>query len=252
MNIIANIPGAIKMLSCLRHLQPDKKHIEAARAAGNYEEERKWILKSTTTWGNHVMDIFGSTVTVYGEENLPDQGPVVFVGNHQGYADIFSYFKAFQKFQFAFVAKKELGEIPLYGKWIARIRSVFIERDDPRASLEAINRGIEYIKEGFSLAIFPEGTRSKGPDPGEFQKGALKLATKPGVPIIPVSLNGSYKMFEEPGHLTSANIEMIVHKPIPTEGLSRKEEKALPDIVEKIIVDGVRKLQANEQGADHE
>ena len=163
-----------------------------------------------------------------------------------------SYFKAFQKFQFAFVAKKELGEIPLYGKWIARIRSVFIERDDPRASLEAINRGIEYIKEGFSLAIFPEGTRSKGPDPGEFQKGALKLATKPGVPIIPVSLNGSYKMFEEPGHLTSANIEMIVHKPIPTEGLSRKEEKALPDIVEKIIVDGVRKLQANEQGADHE
>ena len=85
-----------------------------------------------------------------------------------------------------------------------------------------------------------------------FQKGALKLATKPGVPIIPVSLNGSYKMFEEPGHLTSANIEMIVHKPIPTEGLSRKEEKALPDIVEKIIVDGVRKLQANEQGADHE
>lgn len=125
MNIIANIPGAIKMLSCLRHLQPDKKHIEAARAAGNYEEERKWILKSTTTWGNHVMDIFGSTVTVYGEENLPDHGPVVFVGNHQGYADIFSYFKAFQKFQFAFVAKKELGEIPLYGKWIARIRSVF-------------------------------------------------------------------------------------------------------------------------------
>ena len=235
MNIIANIPGAIKMISCLRHLQPDKKHIEAARAAGNYEEERKWILKSTTTW-----------------ENLPDHGPVVFVGNHQGYADIFSYFKAFQKFQFAFVAKKELGEIPLYGKWIARIRSVFIERDDPRASLEAINRGIEYIKEGFSLAIFPEGTRSKGPDPGEFQKGALKLATKPGVPIIPVSLNGSYKMFEEPGHLTSANIEMIVHKPIPTEGLSRKEEKALPDIVEKIIVDGVRKLQANEQGADHE
>ena len=174
------------------------------------------------------------------------------MGNHQGYADIFSYFKAFQKFQFAFVAKKELGEIPLYGKWIARIRSVFIERDDPRASLEAINRGIEYIKEGFSLAIFPEGTRSKGPDPGEFQRGALKLATKPGVPIIPVSLNGSYKMFEEPGRLTSANIEMIVHKPIPTEGLSRKEEKALPDIVEKIIVDGVRKLQANEQGADHE
>ena len=104
MNFIAIIPCFIIILSCLRHLQPDKNHFEAARAAGNYEEERKWILKSTTTWGNHVMDIFGSTVTVYGEENLPDHGPVVFVGNHQGYADIFSYFKAFQKFQFAFVS----------------------------------------------------------------------------------------------------------------------------------------------------
>ena len=173
-------------------------------------------------------------------------------GKPSGLCGYFFLFQGFSEVPVCLCSKKELGEIPLYGKWIARIRSVFIERDDPRASLEAINRGIEYIKEGFSLAIFPEGTRSKGPDPGEFQKGALKLATKPGVPIIPVSLNGSYKMFEEPGHLTSANIEMIVHKPIPTEGLSRKEEKALPDIVEKIIVDGIRKLQANEQEADHE
>ncbi len=243
MNIIANIPGGIKLLSCLKHLRPNRKNIEAARAAGDFEEERKWILKSTSEWGTHVMQLFGSTLTVYGEENLPEHGPVVFVGNHQGYADIFSYFAAFKKFQFAFVAKKDLGDLPFYGKWIARIRSVFIERDDPRASLEAINRGIEYIKDGFSLVIFPEGTRSKGPDPGEFQKGALKLATKPGVPIIPVSLNGSYKMFEEQGHLTGAHIDIIVHEPIPTAGLSRKEEKALPDIVEKIIVDGVRKLQ---------
>ena len=59
-------------------------------------------------------------------------------------------------------------------------------------------------------------------------------------------------MFEEPGHLTGAHIEMIVHEPIPTEGLSRKEEKALPEIVEKIIVDGVRQLQTAEREADHE
>ena len=71
MNIIANIPGGIKMLSCLKHLRPNRQHIEAARAAGDFEEERKWILKSTATWGDHVMDLFGSTVTVHGEENIP-------------------------------------------------------------------------------------------------------------------------------------------------------------------------------------
>ena len=140
------------------------------------------------------------------------------------------------------MAKEELFKIPLYGKWIARIRSVFIERDDPKASLKAIKEGISYIEDGFSLAIFPEGTRSKGPVPGPFQKGALKLATKPGVPIIPVSLNGSYKMFEEKGYLTSANIDIIIHEPIETKGLSRQEEKALSDKVEKTVTEGVRKL----------
>ena len=242
MKIFANIPGALKMLGCLRHLSENKKVIEQARAEGDFETERKWILKSTSSWGPQVLEKFGSKLNVRGYENLPDKGPVVLVGNHKGYADIFAYCAAFRKFQFAFVAKEELFKIPLYGKWIARIRSVFIERDDPKASLKAIKEGISYIEDGFSLAIFPEGTRSKGPVPGPFQKGALKLATKPGVPIIPVSLNGSYKMFEEKGYLTSANIDIIIHEPIETKGLSRQEEKALSDKVEKTVTEGVRKL----------
>ncbi len=246
MKIFANIPGAIKMLGCLRDLSKNKKAIEKARVEGDFETERKWILRSTSTWGPQVLDKFGCRLSVTGYDNLPDKGPVVLVGNHQGYADICAYFAAFRKFQFAFVAKKELFRIPLYGKWIARIRSVFIERDDPKASLKAIKEGISYIEDGFSLAIFPEGTRSKGPVPGPFQKGALKLATKPGVPIIPVSLNGSYKMFEEKGYITSADIDIIVHEPIETKGLSRQEEKLLGDKVEKIITDGVRKLAEKE------
>lgn len=244
MKIFSNIPGAIKLVYCLKYLKENKKKISEAKAAGDFEAERKWILKSSSTWGPYVLDTFGSTLNVKGEENIPENGPVVFVGNHQGYADIFAYCSVFKKFQFGFVAKDDLRKIPLYGKWIERIRSVFIEREDPRASLEAINRGIEYIKDGFSLVIFPEGTRSKGPIPGPFQKGAIKLATKPEVPIIPVSLNGTYKMFEEEGYLKSAEIDMIIHEPIETKGLSRKEEKELAEKVEKIVVDGIKQLQS--------
>lgn len=243
MKIFANIPGALKLIFCLKYLKENKKKINEARAAGDFETERKWILKSSSAWGPYVISTFGSTLNVRGKENIPKEGPVVLVGNHQGYADIFAYCAAFQNFQFGFVAKDDLRKIPLYGKWIERIRSVFIERDDPRASLEAINRGIEYIKDGFSLVIFPEGTRSKGPVPGPFQKGALKLATKPQVPIVPVSLNGTYKMFEEEGYLKPAQIDIIVHEPIQTKGLSRKEEKELAEKVEKIVTDGVRQLQ---------
>lgn len=170
MKIFANIPGVVKLITCLKYLRPHKKAIEDAKANGDFEKEREYILKATSKWGKMVMEMLGGKVNVKGLENLPDEGPVVFVGNHQGYADIFSYCAAFTKFQFAFVAKDDLAKIPLYGDWIRRIRSVFIERDDARASLQAINRGIEYIEQGFSLVIFPEGTRSKCSTPGKFKK----------------------------------------------------------------------------------
>lgn len=246
MKIFANIPGAVKLITCLKYLRPHKMAIEEAKAEGDTSKEREYILKATSKWGRMVMDMFGSKVNVKGIENLPDNGPVVFVGNHQGYADIFAYCAALTKFQFAFVAKDDLAKIPLYGEWIKRIRSVFIERGDARASLKAINKGIEYIEQGFSLVIFPEGTRSKGSKPGEFKKGSLKLATKPGVPIVPISINGTYKMFEEEGYLKGANIDIIVHEPIETKGMSRKEEKELTEKVENIILGGLREIGAIE------
>lgn len=243
MKIFSNIPGAIKLIDCLKYLKAYKIGIEEAKAEGNAEKEREFILKATSTWGPMVLDRFGSKLNIQGMENLPDKGPVVFVGNHQGYADIFAYCAAFQKFQFGFVAKDNLSKIPLYGEWIRRIGSVFIERDDARASLQAIKEGIKKIENGYSLVIFPEGTRSKGKDPGEFKKGSLKLATKPGVPIIPVTINGSYRMFEEKGYLKGTNIDMIVHPLIETKEMSRQDEKELTEKVEKIIVDGLHKLQ---------
>lgn len=243
MKIIANIPSFIKLIHCLKYLNQHKKDIEAAKAAGDMEKEREHILSATSLWGPMVFKMFDSKVNVTGLENLPEEGPVVFVGNHQGYADIIAYCAAFRKFQFGFIAKDDLAKIPLYGEWIRRIRSVFIERGDARASLKAINDGIKLIEQGYSLVIFPEGTRSKGPDPGEFKKGSLKLATKPGVPIIPVSLDGSYKFFEETGKITPAEVNILVHPPIETKGLDRKEEKALNEKVEKIVLEGVRQLQ---------
>ena len=246
MKIIPNIPGFAKLVYCLRYFNKYKRQIEQARAAGDYEKERESILAATSTWGPMIMDMFGCTLDVEGLENLPEQGPAVIVGNHQGYADIAAFFAAFRKFQFGFVAKQELAKIPLYGKWMPRIRSVFIERDDPRSSLETIKEGIALIEQGFSLVIFPEGTRSKGPECGPFMKGSLKLATRPGVPIVPVSMHGTYKMFEQTGVLSPARIRIIVHEPIPTAGMSRTEEKDLNDRIEKIVTGGVRRLAIEE------
>ncbi len=252
MKIIRNIPGLAKLCLTMRHLNHYKREIEDAKAKNDYERERRNIREAEDIWANNVMNAFGSHLVVHGRENIPEERPIVLIGNHQGDADIISYFAALSpSLAFSYVAKENLGKLPLYGKWIRRIRGVLIKQDDPRASLKAIDEGIELIKLGFSLMIFPEGTRSKGPKMGKFKRGAFKLATKPQVPIVPVSINGSYKMLEETGVMKGARIDVMVHPVVETKGLSRQEEKQLCLDVEKTVRDGVeklRKLQEAESG----
>lgn len=247
MKIIPNIPGFVKLITCLKYFRPYKKPIEKARARGDFEEERRQILLAENLWGPMMLQTFGSSLTVHGEENIPDEGPVVIVANHQGYCDIPTLFATFTKFPIAFVAKEELRKLPFYGEWIERIRSVFLSRDDTRAAFKAIKDAISHVEKGFSMVIFPEGTRSKGPKSADFMRGALKLGTKSGVPIIPVSINGTYKMFEERGVFAPADIHVIVHKPIPTAGISPREEIDLNGEVERIVKEGIAKLQAEEE-----
>lgn len=242
MKILPNIPAAFRLLLDVKFFNKNKKKIDRARSSGDYEEERRLILESTSAFGQMVMDQFGCDLHIHGKENIPDKGPVVIMSNHQGYADIPVCFAVFTKFQIGFIAKKYLTKAPLLGTWMPRIRSVFIENDDPREALKAISEGIRFINDGFSMVICPEGTRSKGPKMGPFMKGAVKLATKPGVPIVPISINGTYHMFEETGIARGARIDVIVHEPIETAAISRREERGLSDKVEQIIRDGVDEL----------
>lgn len=244
MKILRNIPAAVKLYGALKHLNQYKTAIEDAKEKEDYECERANIQKAESIWSNRVMDQFGAHLTVHGREHIPETGPVVFIGNHQGYADIISYFAALSpSLAFGYVAKEDLGKIPIYGPWIVRIRSVLIKRNDPRASMRAIDEGIDLIQKGFSLMIFPEGTRSKGPKPGSFKRGAFKLATKPEVPIIPVSIYGSYKMYEETGIMKGARVDVKIHPPVETKGLSRQEEKQLCLDVEQTVKDGIEELE---------
>ncbi|QOX64861.1 1-acyl-sn-glycerol-3-phosphate acyltransferase [Anoxybacterium hadale] len=233
--IYKNICFAFWMYFNLRHLRPFHFKIKNHRDAGDDVKEREQILNSTTTWGKGIMKKYKIELNVSGLENIPD-GPVVFVSNHQGYADIPVYGAVINMKQIGFVAKNSLGKIPVFGEWIRDIRSVFIERDDPRASLKTIEEGIGLLNRGFSLVIFPEGTRSKGSHMGEFKKGSLRLATKPGIPVVPVTLNGTYHVFEEKGHVQSgAKVDFFIHPAIETKELSKQEANNLAEKVEEII-----------------
>ena len=154
------------------------KDIAAAREAGDNEKERELIAYWTALWVDRVIDIFDLTVNISGKENVPDNGPCVFISNHEGYGDIVVLFKALEGRQIGFIAKDALENVPYFGKWIKAIRGVFIKRGNTREALKSIQAGVDTLKDGFSLVIFPEGTRSRGPRMAEFKAGSFKLATK--------------------------------------------------------------------------
>ncbi|MBE6034330.1 MAG: 1-acyl-sn-glycerol-3-phosphate acyltransferase [Clostridiales bacterium] len=245
MKIIRNIPMAIEFMSALPELTKHKKNIYKYRDLEDFEKEREYILKATSTWGKRLIRDLNINLNIIGKENLPEKGPVVFVANHQGYGDIPVCCAALDKFQTGFIAKSSLQKLPFYGEWIQNIRSVMIDRGDPRESLRAIETAISYIHQGFSIVVFPEGHRSKGHEIGEFKKGSLRLATKPGVPVIPISINGTYKLFEEKGYMQgNFNVDFLIHPAIETAGMSRSEASNLAASVEQIVRKGLEELKS--------
>lgn len=243
MKALTNAAGFIKVVTSISKYSNIGKLIDQAKAEGDKETEMRLIYEVTSEWSKKLMgDYYKESLNIINPENLPENGPVVYIANHQSYLDIL-VFMAMVKHQTGFIAKEELRKAPAVGKWVDRIRGLFIKRGDARESLKTINEGAELIKEGYSMVIFPEGTRSHGHEMGDFKPGALKLATKAKVPVVPVTIDGSYRCFEENGVFTKGQtINVIVHKPIETEGLSRFELAEIPAKAEAMIREGLKQF----------
>lgn len=199
------------------------------------EQFDKYVYDVTSNWALNRIKLSGAKIKVYGEENLPKDINVLFMSNHQGNFDI-AIFMALIKKPTGFVAKIEMLKAPLIRTWMKYINCVFMDRHDLKQSLQTILEGIKVLKSGYSLVIFPEGTRSKCDKVGEFKAGSFKLATKSKVPIVPVTIDGSYKIMEEHNSiLTPANVNIYIHEPIYTESLTKDEINELPQKVKEII-----------------
>ena len=170
----------------------------------------------------------GAKPQISGMENIPKDKAVLYVGNHRSFFDIIILMSILPG-RVSVVAKKEMAHIPLLSAWMRNIHCLFLDRDNVRAGAQMVLDGIALMKDGISILIFPEGTRNKGDGMLEFKGGAFKLATKPGLPVVPVVQTGTREMFEDlkPFGVKAAKTTVTVLPAISTSGMPRPEQNQL-------------------------
>ena len=197
------------------------------------EEADKYAQKTAYLWAKYTIKTIGIDLEVKGLENIPDEA-CVFIGNHTSILDIPIMFYTIDRLV-GFVAKKEMLKAPVIGMWLEKAHCIPLDRENPREAIKTINYGVELLKKGYSLAIFPEGTRSKDGNIGEFKKGSLKLATKAKAPIVPIAIDRAYTSFEKDKKFKPSKIKVTFGNVISTAELTKEEEKTLNEDVRNII-----------------
>lgn len=149
-------------------------------------------------WAHTILKLTNTKLKIIGIENLPKEGSHLLVSNHQGSLDAFIMFGALD-IPFQAVGKIEGKKIPILGKWYTTMEMIYFDRDSIKDSMRMIKEAAECLKGGRNLLIFPEGTRAKSAQMGEFKAGSLKPAYIAQKPIIPIALIDAYKVLDAPG-----------------------------------------------------
>ncbi len=201
---------------------------------GHIEARDALVAEVTRKWAQAMVKAGGGQITVTGNEHIPADGPLVFIANHQGNYDI-PIMLGFVARSKALVSKIEVLKLPFVRSWMKLMQCPFMDRKNLRQSVRIITDSVALIKKGYPMVIFPEGTRSKSDRIGEFKHGSFRLALDSGAPIIPVTIDGSWRLLEEKGYMTPGAVRVTVHPPIPMVEMSREERHALPEQVRDII-----------------
>ena len=184
-----------------------------------------------------ILFICGTKVTVIGEENVPKDQAVLYIGNHRSYFDILLTSVRAPR-PTGYVAKIEMLRYPLLRNWMRNIRCTFLDRKDVKKGMKTILDNIALLKNGISVCVFPEGTRNKtSASLLEFHDGSLKMAEKSGCPIVPMAINNSGAIFED--HLpkiVKSHVVIEYCDPIYMEDLSKEEKRFIGKQVADIIV----------------
>ena len=182
--------------------------------------------------------------TIEGVENIDQNKPYVMVMNHNSGIDIFAAYKI--PLNFRWVSKREVFRVPFMGPLLTIHGDIPIERGNPSEALaKVLSLGKLWLSRGASVAIFPEGTRSKTGEINRFKMGAFNLAKEANVEILPIVMTGTNKMFRKGWLVNWTNhVAIRVLKPISVEEVAATEVKDMAQKVREQMVEELAKLRA--------
>ena len=237
--------GLLYWLSYLRSLLFTNLLIYASTAllgtlslAGSvFDPKGRWQHGCARFWGWLILKIGFIRVRVEGLEHVNPSQTVIFCANHPSAMDI-PILLACLPVPFRFLAKRELFRMPFLGWHLRRSGHVAVERGRPREAMKSLDEAAERVRQGTSVVLFPEGTRSRRAGRMlPFKAGSFYLAIRSGVPVVPVTLNGTRRVLEpDTYHVRPGLTGLIIHPPIPTAGLTLDDVHTLSDQVRAAIL----------------
>jgi 1-acyl-sn-glycerol-3-phosphate acyltransferase len=187
-------------------------------------------------WAKTILSLCGVKLVVKGLEDVRNDLPRVYMANHQSYFDIFTILAGLPV-DFKFILKKELMRIPILGMAMKRAGYISIDRGDGRKAILSVNRAADQIRNGASVLIFPEGTRSRDGVVGEFKKGGFHLALKSGCDIVPVAIVKSRDIVPKGSlKINKGTIYLNIGRPIPLKDLSKRDLNPLMEKVRDEVI----------------
>ncbi|MBI3076181.1 MAG: 1-acyl-sn-glycerol-3-phosphate acyltransferase [Deltaproteobacteria bacterium] len=210
-----------------------------ALAASLVDRSGRYMQFFGRIWSLGVLRLAGAQVEVHGRHHLRGEQAQVIVANHQGYFDIFALLTVL-RMPNAWMLKQELLRIPIVGWCMARGGHVAVDRFDAARASRGLGEAEAKLRQGISVVVFPEGTRSRDGQVQPFKKGAFLLALRNQAPILPISLSGSQHILAKGSfRLTPGVVRVVIHPPWPVKGLG---VEAVEDLIIKVrdqIVSGL-------------
>jgi len=192
-------------------------------------------------WARGILYVSRIKVTVNGLENIDPAQSYVYMSNHQSNFDI-PVLLAYLPVQFRWLAKAELFKIPIFGRAMRGAGYVKIDRFNQEAAFESLGEAAGKMKNGVSVMIFPEGTRSRDGNIRPFKKGGFVMAVDAGVPIVPIVLRGTWTIMDKSSlRINTGEVSLNIEPPIATTGYTRENKDDLIKSVRAVICQGIEK-----------